>query len=112
LEGSGGEIAQFLKLVLKIRKPFEIWVVVIFPDVLHVVEFGVQDASADTKFNKILENKNNTQIVAFQKKQNHLACNPDLGRAVALSVPRSAFLAEKQPPGASRSLPSSKSPKE
>jgi hypothetical protein len=39
------------------------------------------------------------------KKQKHkVACNPDSGRAVALSVPRNAFLAYFQPAGASRSL--------
>jgi hypothetical protein len=36
--------------------------------------------------------------------ENHLACIPDSKLLVALSAPRSAFLAEKQPAGASRSL--------
>ena len=35
------------------------------------------------------------------KTKNQLACNADSGRAVALGVPRSAFLADLQPAGAS-----------
>jgi hypothetical protein len=41
----------------------------------------------------------------LQEQKNKLACNPDLGPAVALSAPRSASLAHFQPPGASRSPP-------
>jgi hypothetical protein len=37
------------------------------------------------------------------------ACNPDLGPAVVLSAPRSAFLADFQPERASNSLPGLKS---
>jgi hypothetical protein len=36
------------------------------------------------------------------------ACIPDFKLLVALSAPRNAFLAEKQPPGASKSLQGSK----
>jgi hypothetical protein len=43
------------------------------------------------------------------KKQKHnLACIPDFKLLVALSVPRSGFLAEFQPAGASNSLQASK----
>jgi hypothetical protein len=42
-------------------------------------------------------------------KKQKLACNPDLGPAVVLSAPRSAFPAYSQPPGASRSPPGLKS---
>jgi hypothetical protein len=46
------------------------------------------------------------------KKQKHnLACNPDFSLLVALSVPRSAFLADFQPAGASRRPDASKSKK-
>jgi hypothetical protein len=45
----------------------------------------------------------------FQKK--HVVCNPDSGLLVALTVPRSAFLAYFQPAGASRSLEGSNSEK-
>jgi hypothetical protein len=41
-------------------------------------------------------------IENYQKQKNNVACNPDSGRAVVLSVPRSAFLAYVQPAGASR----------
>ena len=46
--------------------------------------------------------------IISKTNKNNVACNADFGRAVALRVPRSAFLAEKQPPGASRSLRNSK----
>jgi hypothetical protein len=38
-------------------------------------------------------------------------CNPDFKLLVALGVPRSAFLADFQPAGASNSLPGLKSKK-
>jgi hypothetical protein len=45
-----------------------------------------------------------TQILkAFEKQKTRLACNADLGPAVALGAPRSGFLADFQPPGASNS---------
>jgi hypothetical protein len=40
-----------------------------------------------------------------EKQENHVVCTPDSGPAVALSAPRSASLADSQPPGASKSLP-------
>jgi hypothetical protein len=47
-----------------------------------------------------------------QQQNNNLACNADSGRAVVLSLPRSAFLAYFQPAGASRSLQGSNSKKQ
>jgi hypothetical protein len=47
----------------------------------------------------------------INNNKNNVACNPDLGRAVVLSVPRSAFLAYFQPAGASRRPDASKSKK-
>jgi hypothetical protein len=47
----------------------------------------------------------NNSLKTFQKQKNNVVCNPDSGRAVVLSAPRSAFLADFQPPGASKSLP-------
>jgi hypothetical protein len=47
--------------------------------------------------------KGEENILKTVKKQKHnLACNPDFSLLVALSVPRSAFLAYFQPAGASR----------
>jgi hypothetical protein len=45
-----------------------------------------------------------TNLLDFPKKT-RVVCNPDLGPAVVLGAPRSAFLADFQPPGASRSPP-------
>jgi hypothetical protein len=50
-------------------------------------------------------------LKTLKKQKNKLACNPDSGLLVVLSVPRSAFLAYFQPAGASRSPPGSKSEK-
>jgi hypothetical protein len=44
-----------------------------------------------------------------KKQKNNLACNADLGLAVVLSAPRTAFLAYFQPAGASRSPQRSRS---
>jgi hypothetical protein len=48
----------------------------------------------------------------LRNKKTKVACNPDLGPAVVLSAPRSAFLADFQPPGASKSLPGAQEQKQ
>jgi hypothetical protein len=48
----------------------------------------------------------------LKNNKNKVACIPDSGRAVALGAPRSAFLADFQPAGASKSLPGLKSKKQ
>jgi hypothetical protein len=50
-------------------------------------------------------------MLKTKKHKNHVVCNPDSGLLVALGVPRSAFLANFQPAGASRSPPGLKSKK-
>jgi hypothetical protein len=42
-------------------------------------------------------------LKAFEKQKNNLVCNPDFKLLVALGAPRSGFLADFQPPGASKS---------
>jgi hypothetical protein len=55
----------------------------------------------------------NTEKTKKKKKnnKNHVVCKPDFKLPVALSAPRSACLADFQPPGASNSLPGLKSEK-
>jgi hypothetical protein len=50
------------------------------------------------------QNKNWENKKHFKKQKNNVACIPDSGLLVVLSVPRSACLAYFQPAGASRSL--------
>jgi hypothetical protein len=61
--------------------------------------------SSETHWESTQAEKLKTQAACKQKQKNtktHVACNADSGAAVALSVPRSAFLADFQPAGASR----------
>jgi hypothetical protein len=54
------------------------------------------------------EKRGNKTLHKNEKTKTSSICNADSGLLVALSVPRSAFLADFQPAGASRSLQGSK----
>jgi hypothetical protein len=81
---------------------------------------GAQEDRLITTINNAVPPKKNSSqdhMRAFgakniKKQKNKVACNPDLGRAVVLSVPRSASLAYFQPAGASRRPDASRSKKE
>jgi hypothetical protein len=57
---------------------------------------------------RMKKKKESKRTQFWKNKKNRVACNPDLGPAVVLSAPRSAFLAYFQLAGASNSLPAKK----